>query len=461
MTLLDRHIAFVEALRRAGLPVSMAEDLDSVRAMTQLGLHDRESVRAGLAATLVKREQHRAGFDALFDLYYPGLIGSGSLDLEADPETAAAAESGDTNDVVRRLRERITEALRDGDSAEINALAVEATERLGAMPGRGPGMSSWSSYNTLQRLSPDILVARLAAALREGPGAGRSDELAMLGATLRVEDFRKAVEADVRRRVAEERSVEYVAETTLRPTLDQISFTSARRAEVEEMRRQVYPLARRLATRLTKEQHARRRGPLDFRRTVRASVSTGGVPLTTYHRPKRPHRVELVVLCDVSGSVANFAQFTLMLVYALRDQFAKVRAFTFVDTVHEVTDQFVPGADPAETMALLAQSARHATLWGRTDYGRSFNTFQEKYADALGPKTSLLILGDGRSNYTDPGLDALRSMVDAARHAHWLNPESPRQWGAGDSVAPAYADIVSMVECRNLAQLTEFVHDLV
>ena len=111
------------------------------------------------------------------------------------------------------------------------------------------------------------------------------------------------------------------------------------------MRREIYPLARRLATRLTKEQHARRRGPLDFRRTVRASISTGGVPLVTHHRPKRPHRTELVVLCDVSGSVANFAQFTLLLVFALRDQFQKVRAFTFIDHVHEVTHHFQPGAD--------------------------------------------------------------------------------------------------------------------
>ena len=120
------------------------------------------------------------------------------------------------------------------------------------------------------------------------------------------------------------------------------------------MRREIYPLARRLATRLTQEHHARRRGPLDFRRTVRASISTGGVPLATHHRPKRPHRTELVVLCDVSGSVANFAQFTLLLVFALRDQFQKVRAFTFIDHVHEVTDHFRPGADVADVMADLA-----------------------------------------------------------------------------------------------------------
>ncbi len=341
-------------------------------------------------------------------------------------------------------------------------LAVAGVEQLGAMPGRRPGLSAWSSYNTLRALDAETLVLRLARALMAGSEdrAPRADAVAMLTATRRVDRFKRLVESDVRRRMAEDRTPEYVARTTLRPAIDQLSFTSARRTDIDEMRREVYPLARRLATRMAKEQHARRRGPLDFRRTVRASVSTGGVPLTTHHRPKRPHRAELVVLCDVSGSVANFASFTLLLVHALREQFAKVRAFTFVDDVHEVTSDLRPGADPAETLARLAESARHASRWGRTDYGRAFRAFEERHADALTPKTSLLVLGDARSNYTDPRPGSLRTMVAGCRHAWWLNPEHPRQWDTGDSAASTYAGIVPMVECRNLAQLTEFVHDI-
>ena len=121
MTLLDRHISFVEALRRAGLPVSLSEDLDSVRAITDLGLHDRDALRAGLAATLVKREQHRSSFDAIFDLFYPVMLGSGSLDLEADAATAAAALGGDNDELLRRLRERITEAMHADDREAMDA----------------------------------------------------------------------------------------------------------------------------------------------------------------------------------------------------------------------------------------------------------------------------------------------------------------------------------------------------
>ena len=247
----------------------------------------------------------------------------------------------------------------------------------------------------------------------------------------------------------------------MKPSIDRLDFTAARKADLDEMRREIYPLARRLATRLTKERHARQRGPLDFRRTVRASMSTGGVPLVTHHKPKRPHRTELVVLCDVSGSVANFAQFTLLLVFALRDQFQKVRAFTFIDHVHEVTQHFRPGADVVDVMSELAASTAHAALWGRTNYGRAFTKFTEEHPDALGPKSSLLILGDARSNYSDLALDRLQAMAGAARHSWWLNPEHHRHWDTGDSVAGKYGEVVRMVECRNLTQLGEFVHDLV
>ena len=166
------------------------------------------------------------------------------------------------------------------------------------------------------------------------------------------------------------------------------------------------------------------------------------------------------MLCDVSGSVANFAQFTLLLVFALRDQFTKVRAFTFIDHVHEVTHHFKPGADVVDVMTELAASTAHAALWGRTNYGRALTTFAEKHADAIGPRTALLVLGDARSNYSDLAVDTLAELADQCRHAWWLNPEHQRHWDTGDSAASRYAEAMPMVECRNLTQLTEFVHQV-
>jgi uncharacterized protein with von Willebrand factor type A (vWA) domain len=291
--------------------------------------------------------------------------------------------------------------------------------------------------------------------------AGMDPDRAERTAGRRIGDFTRLVEGDARRRIAEEKGPQHVADVTVRPTIDRLDFTAARRSDLDEMRREIYPLARRLAARLTKEQHARRRGPLDVRRTVRASIATGGVPLETHHRPRRPHRTDLVVLCDVSGSVANFAQFTLMLVYALQEAFSGVRAFTFVDDVVEVSDTFRPGADVVEVMESLATSISQAALWGRTNYGRALTRFAEEHGDAIGPRSSLLVLGDGRSNYSDLALPVLADLAGRARHAWWLNPEHPRHWGTGDSAADRYGEVVPMVECRNLAQLGEFVHQVV
>ncbi len=356
------------------------------------------------------------------------------------------------------FREALATAMAMGDPDALAMLAREAVQRFGLIRGRGPGEQRWSSYNVMNRVSPDELVAKALAGLTGGD-TGEDPSLRRL-VEAQARAFEALVDSEVRRRAAEVRGPEHVARHTVRPAIEQVDFTSARKADLELMRREIQPLARRLATRVSREQHARRGRPLDFRRTVRASMSSGGVPIETRHKPKRPGRTDLVVLCDVSGSVANFASFTLMLVFALREQFNRVRAFTFVDEIHEVTDRFDTAGDPAQTMSELAASARYASLWGRTNYGRAFTRFQESYADALTPKTNLLVLGDARSNHTDLALPVVKDLVHAARHSWWLNPEHARNWNTGDSAAREYGRLMPMVECRNLTQLGEFVHDL-
>jgi uncharacterized protein with von Willebrand factor type A (vWA) domain len=467
--LLDRHLGFVEALRGAGLSVSLAEDLDAVAALGTVGWGDREQVRAVLAATMVKKQAQRTTFDTLFDVYYPALVGEGvaahppygsSDGLGDDPDGGYVEEARvrDNAEALEAFREQLAEALEAGDEQQLRRMAAEMVARFGAMPGRGPGMSSWSAYTALQRVAPQELIGKVV----DGLLAASDLEAADVRRTVdrRVGAFTGMVENDARRRIAEEKGPDHVADVTVRPSNDRLAFMAARRSDLEEMRREIYPLARRLATRLTKEHHAKRRGPLDFRRTVRASVATGGVPLSTYHRPKRAHRSDLVVLCDVSGSVANFAQFTLLFMFALREVFQSMRAFTFIDHVHEVTGHFRPGADPVDVLTDLAAATSHAALWGRTNYGRAFTKFEESFADALGPRTTLLILGDARSNYTDLSADVLERLAGSVRRSFWLNPEHERNWGTGDSAAPTYGQVVPMVECRNLTQLSDFVHDL-
>ncbi|NUR88804.1 MAG: VWA domain-containing protein [Nonomuraea sp.] len=443
MSLIDRHVGFVHALREAGLPVSLAEGLDAARALCVIDLGERESLRAAYAATLVKRPSHRPGFDVLFDLWFPSAI-SGKI-----------ARTSTTDDP----RERLAELLTDSTDAEMREFAREMVERFGRQPA-GPGRQNWFSYSVLRALSPETLMARILANVLAGQErGGLAEKTVRQRVYTNTRRFEDAVAEDVRRRIAEDSGIERIARSAVRPPLEQVDFLRITKADLARLRREVYPLARRLAARLTIRQKRGRRGRLDFRRTMRASLQSGGVPLTTHFRPPRPHKPELVILCDTSDSVSSFAHFTLLLTYALREQFTKVRAFGFVDTIDEITRFFQPGADVVEAMTRLANESK-MVRFGRTSYGRALEEFEEKYGDAIGPRTSLLILGDARSNYQPPALDVLKRLTGKARHAYWLNPEPRQQWDTGDSIATDYGAVVPMTECRNVVQLTAFIEEL-
>ncbi|NEA30034.1 vWA domain-containing protein [Actinomadura bangladeshensis] len=460
-SLVDRHTGFVAELRRAGLPVSVAEGLDAVRAMQAVDLLDRESLRAAYAATVVKRPQHRPTFDTLFDLWFPAAVGDGA---GAPRERPARSLNDDGRPVppaldpqVQARRDELAELLLSGDDAELRQFARLAVAEYGQTPGR----ESWFSSGVLNALSPDTLMARLLNAVLGGQErGGMAERVARRTFRDRITRFQDLVAGEVRRRIAEDTGVERTARIVVRPPLERLDFAGASRAEMEALRREVYPLARKLASRLVQKQRHGRRGRLDFRRTVRASLASGGVPLTTHHRPRRPHRPELVVLCDASDSVSAFAHFTLLLTFALREQFSKVRAFAFIDATDEITKYFAPGTDVVDAMARLAAEADLVWITGRSNYGHAIKVFDEKYRDAVTSKTSLLILGDARSNYGELSLPILRSMVDRARHAYWLNPEPRAQWDTGDSAASSYGDLLPMYECRNLTQLAAFIEEL-
>jgi uncharacterized protein with von Willebrand factor type A (vWA) domain len=413
----------------------------------------------------VKRQQHRPAFDTAFDIFYPPVTGHSVAEpsrTEVPPRDPDAAPRGPLEDPVRdRIREDLAAYLRSGDETLLDAIAREAVGAFGAVPGRLPGRNSWSRMAVLERVSPQTLLAGLLEQFLAGELRGGLAELrARTTINERIARFEQRVDVDVRRRLAELSDAESVARTARRPTIERVNFLGATRADLVALRREIQPLARRLAARLAMDQRHGKRGQLDFRRTIRASLSTGGVPLTTHYRPRRPLKTELVVLFDVSESVTSFAHFTLLLVYALREQFTKVRAFAFVDELDEVTRFFVPGGDPVETVTHLANEADVTWLLGRTDYGRAFELFAHRFPDAVGPRASLLVLGDARSNYGDLALPVVADLAERARHAYWLNPERRTIWDTGDSRASEFAAIMPMVECRNLAQLGEFVHDL-
>ncbi|MFD5230101.1 VWA domain-containing protein [Streptomyces qaidamensis] len=438
----ERLTSLVGALRAHGMRIGTGESVDAARAVEELGFADRELLREGLAATLLHGPGQRQVFDPVFDLYFPGGVGG--------PEQRAAGRED--------LRDRLADALTADDQAMLGRLAIEAVDGFGGY-GSSPESDGWSSYQTLERLRPQTLLARVRDNVRgQGGSTGFADRLLEEEIRRRIDTFRAMVAAEARRRVAERRGRDEIARRAVAPTADRVDFLFAGQDRLAELRRTVQPLARKLATRLAARRRRASRGSIDLRRTLRGSLSTGGVPMKPVLRRRRPMRPELVLLCDVSGSVSGFSDFTMLLVQALHDQFSKVRVFAFVNRIDEVTGLLERGrADPEGLSSRIQGEAAVTGYHGSSDYGMALGEFAERYPDAVGSRTTVFVLGDARTNRSDPNLPAVRQITERARRVHWLNPEQRSRWGTGDSVAPAYAELVEMHECRNAGQLSALV----
>ena len=454
-------VGFVEALRAQGISVGPSETVDAGRVMSVLGLGDREALREGIACAVLRRRDHRDTYDAMFDLWFPAALGTRATELLDDEEDGSRGP-----DDIEALRAQLVELLgadvdlsdRDERLEAMVARIVEAYGRYSS--SRGP---SYSSYQALKAMALDQLEGRLLAGLLAPYGDAPTptqEQIAKAIATQRIAQLRKMIEAETKRRTAEQLGREHVTMYGIPQLSENVEFLRASGEQLRQMRRVVAPLARTLATRLAARRRRSRAGEIDLRKTLRKSMNTGGVPIDVVLRKPRPARPELVVLCDVSGSVAGFSHFTLLLVHALRQQFSRVRVFAFIDTTDEVTHLFGPEADLAMAVQQITRESGVYTRDGHSDYGNAFISFTEKYPTVLSPRSSLLVLGDGRNNYRNPETEVLHRMVTESRHAHWLNPEPRHLWGSGDSAVPRYEDLIPMHECRNAKQLAEVIDGL-
>lgn len=454
-------VGFVEALRGQGISVGPSETVDAGRVLAVLGLGDREVLREGLACAVLRRPEHRDTYDAMFDLWWPAALG-GRTAVAGGDDDAAALPPGD----VEAMRATLLGLLTDNaDLAELDerlvAMVAQIVEAYGRYrSSRGP---SYSSYQALKALALDELEGRLLAGLLAPYGdepTPTQEQIAKAIAGQRIAQLRKLVESETKRRTAEQLGRDHVQMYGIPQLAENVEFLRASGEQLRAMRRVVAPLARTLATRLAARRRRARAGAIDLRKTLRRSMSTGGVPIDLMLRKPRPARPELVVLCDVSGSVAGFSHFTLLLVHALRQQFSRVRVFAFIDTADEVTHLFGPDADLAVAVQRITRESGVYTRDGHSDYGNAFVSFTENYGGVLSPRSSLLVLGDGRTNYRDPGTGVLAHLVTASRHGHWLNPEPTHLWGSGDSAVPRYQEVIAMHECRSANQLAAVIDQL-
>jgi uncharacterized protein with von Willebrand factor type A (vWA) domain len=332
-------------------------------------------------------------------------------------------------------------------------------EQLGQY--QSAGGPSFSAYQTLKDVQPELLISKILAGLAAGQDDSDFDtEVARRAARERVRQFRSTVEAETRRRVAEHIGRERVAGYAIQRQAEDADFLRISENELAELRRGSQRLARVLASRLAARRRRARRGEIDLRKTLRRSMSTGGVPITLATRKPRPGRPDLVLLCDISGSVAGFSSFTMLLVDALREQFSRVRIFAFVDRVDEVTHLFDQVTPLDQVTRRIFTETDVVGIDGHSDYGAALRGFAADWSGTVTTRTSLLILGDARTNYRDPALGALGKLAAVAKHAYWLNPEAEKLWGTGDSAAHRYAEVVEMHECRSARQLTAVVSRL-
>ena len=480
MTVLDLMSGFIAELRKAGLPVSLTENLDAMEAVKEIPIEDRQAFKYALAATLVKSNSHWRAFETIFEVYFslrgpehqiPGEMTDAEAELwreeqEMQQQGEGAAGSGGGMDSLtpEEIAQMLMQALMNGDQAMMRALARQSVQRFAGMePGRPVG-GTYYLYRTLRNLDLDNMLDKLMEANREQA----AQDLTKLEERLekdefesRIEQFKQEVEAESRRRLVADRGAEAMAKTLRKPLPEDVEFMHANKEEMQSLKKALQPLTRKLAAKLARKRRHGRRGPLDFRATVRSSLSYGGVPADPKFKYPRPSKPELMVVADISGSVAAFARFTLMLVYAIQGQFSKVRSFVFIDGIDEVTDYFKSNVDISDAIHRVNTEADVVWVDGHSDYGHAFEVFWERYGKDINPKTTILLLGDARNNYHASSAWVIKEMQKRGRHVYWLNPEPRSYWNTGDSIVGEYGNFTDGVyECRNLRQLEAFVEKL-
>ncbi len=456
----DLLTGFVGELRAAGVPVSMVEAIDAMQALEHTDISDRPGFKSALSATLVKSERHYEAFETVFEIYFALRTADAKEPIGVATHTGEGVGTADEADV-DALIEVLFSALLEGDAGVVRALARRAVSQLAGMQAGRPVGGTYYLYRVLRAMRVDEVMERIMAQAGRSGLSPLREKLLREEYQRRLEEFRAELEAEIRRRLVADRGPSAVAKTLRRPLLEDVDLMHASQAELRLLERAVHPLTRKLATRLAKRRRARRMGRLDFRRTIRSSLSTGGVPADPRFRRPHPSRPEVFVLCDISGSMSTFARFTLQFTYAMSNEFARLRSFAFIDALDEVTDAFRPGGDFAAALQRVSSEAEVVWLDGHSDYGHALEGFWERYALDVTPKTTVIVAGDARNNYRPPRADLLARIGERARALYWLNPEPRSYWDTGDSVMAAYQPHCARVqEVRNLRQLERFVEEV-
>jgi uncharacterized protein len=441
-----------EALRAEGVAIGTSELNDAFAALEQVAWTAPGDFRAALAATLAKSPEDRRIFDLVFERFFFRAAEAEALRHEVREGSAEGdGITGGERIELDNLREQLLQAIRDGDDAAMRDLARLAIAAFGRR-GEGSGV-----------LGVDVQRIRRALGLRTEsvpthPGPVQDVEAPDPALT---RDQIRRFEAHLRRELERAQIERTQALPPSRPLseLDRALPTGPLQ-DLAAVHRVVAQLKRRLATQGHESRGRKRHAHVDVRRTMRASLQTGGVPVVLKYRPRRPRRPELYVLCDVSTSVTSASVFFLSVLHALHDAFRKMRSFVFVERISEVTDVFERERSFRAASEAISKDAGVADVSGYTDYGRVWNEFLAQVEDDLHPRATVIVLGDARTNGRDPRADVFAKVADRAGRTFWLNPEPRLYWNYGDSVIATYERYCEAYECWTTRQLEDFVKAL-
>lgn len=443
-----RILQLGEALRAEGVAIGTSELNDAFAALEAVPWTGAPDFRAALAATLAKSPEDRRVFDLVFERFFFRAAEAEALRHEIREGDQQDGITGGERIELDNLREQLLQAIRDGDDAAMRDLARLAIAAFGRR-GEGSGV-----------LGVDVQRIRRALGLRSEPGGPVQEDVPREQLRLTRDQIRR-FEAHLRRELERAQIERTQALPPSRPLteLDRALPTGPLQ-DLAAVHRVVAQLKRRLATQGHEIRGRKRHAHVDVRRTMRASLQTGGVPVVLKYRPRRPRRPELYVLCDVSTSVTSASVFFLSVLHALHDAFRKMRSFVFVERISEVTDVFERERSFRAASEAISKDAGVADVSGYTDYGRVWNEFLTQVEDDLHPRATVIVLGDARTNGRDPRADVFARIAAHAGRTFWLNPEPRLYWNYGDSVIATYERFCEAYECWTTRQLEDFVKAL-
>ncbi len=480
----QRIIDFIAGLRAAGVRISISESQDAFNATRCMGILDRMDFQDSLRATLVKEATDRPIFDQLFPLYF----GSGGPPLLNLTEGLTPEEKNLLAQALRALleqmrrdeqRQGIQQGQRSNFSAQsqLNSLMQllqwllqgqnptqqeldQAAQQIGLHHADHPYQQQWMQQRLMRQLGMQLLQ-ELMEQLRE--------MLAQLGMSRQaIDELMKGMEAN--REALAEQIAQYVGGSIARqqaetqPDQKQQAtdlmhrpFQSLSESEADLLREQVRRLAAQLRSRAALRRKRAKSGTLDTKKTLRANLRYGGVPMELKFK-SRHLKPKLLLICDVSTSMRAVVEFLLRLIYELQDQVASAHSFAFIDDLESINEDF---AEHPPDVAIDIVLTRLRPGYYNTDLGNSLNTLMMRHADTMNPRTTIIFVGDGRNNYNNPRLDLMDQIKRRSKRVIWLNPEHPRQWGTGDSDMLAYLPYATAVHrVSNLAELTAAVDRL-